>query len=763
MPSEGAARRRSPSLPDRPTRSQVRMTSAPRSAPPHRRIDLRARLARLSNLARFRRFAPLAVVVVAWALGGCASIPKGAAAVDAVNVEGTNEVSSSDIEEKIATTPSPKFLFLFRGVIYDYEIFDRFVLQRDLARVERFYQSRGYYDAHARAGRVEYKSDNHVRVTIAVDEGLPVRVRDVKLGGLEGLPPDVADVVKKASVDSLHRDVVFDEEDFTKTDDAIKKAMTDRGFAYALTARRAEVDLPNHYADVIYEVFPGPEARFGSVRVEGLGNLPEAPVLRAIDIKEGNKYSTQDIADAQQSVLDLGLFSSVVVEPQLPDPPPPNAVVPLVVKIERSKQHQITLGGGVELDPIKSDVHAVVGWEDHNFWGGFRQFRVQFRPGVVLYPTRINALVPPTNPLPEEKLRVELRQPGFLEARTNGVLIAEVNTYPLLLTPDDAKRGPPVLGFFETKGTAGVDRTWWKLYGFPSYNIQTNTPFTYIRDTAPTAPGTVDHTLPTVIISSIDLRAQLDFRDDKIHPHKGLFILNDLQFAGLGGTARDIREQPEVRGYIPVAKKWTLALRGMVGFLFPFNYGKTVNPPEGSLESDLDTEIVFLRGFFSGGPSSNRGYPLRGVGPHGPIAFYSPGVAATQLASDCLPNQGKAIDATRCALPLGGFTIWEASTELRFPIAGALTGATFCDASDVSSRQVDFQFQNGGAALHLSCGLGARYDTPVGPIRLDIGARIPGLNPDFTDPKVVAKEGDPGTFFSTGVPVAVAFGIGEAF
>ena len=40
----------------------------------------------------------------------------------------------------------------------------------DLARVERFYRSRGYYDAHARAGRVEQKG-NHVRVTIA-DTGI---------------------------------------------------------------------------------------------------------------------------------------------------------------------------------------------------------------------------------------------------------------------------------------------------------------------------------------------------------------------------------------------------------------------------------------------------------------------------------------------------------------------------------------------------------------------------------------------------------------
>ena len=34
---------------------------------------------------------------------------------------------------------------------------------------------------------------------------------------------------------------------------------------------------------------------------------------------------------------------------------------------------------------------------------------------------------------------------------------------------------------------------------------------------------------------------------------------------------------------------------------------------------------------------------------------------------------------------------------------------------------------SGPTAPHLSCGGGARYDTPVGPIRLDIGYRIPGL------------------------------------
>ena len=108
-----------------------------------------------------------------------------------------------------------------------------------------------------------------------------------------------------------------------------------------------------------------------------------------------------------------------------------------------------------------------------------------------------------------------------------------------------------------------------------------------------------------------------------------------------------------------------------------------------------------------------------------------------------------------CRTPTGGFTLWEASSELRFAITGPLSVATFCDASDVSPQETDFRWNH----LHLSCGAGGRYDTPVGPIRLDVGYRIPGmqviggLTPDEREPKT----------FAFGIPIAVHIGIGEAY
>jgi outer membrane protein insertion porin family/translocation and assembly module TamA len=104
-------------------------------------------------------------------------------------------------------------------------------------------------------------------------------------------------------------------------------------------------------------------------------------------------------------------------------------------------------------------------------------------------------------------------------------------------------------------------------------------------------------------------------------------------------------------------------------------------------------------------------------------------------------------------LPLGGFTLWEAGVELRFPLAGALTGAVFSDASDVSARRLSFRWDR----PHLSVGFGLRYDTPVGPVRFDLGLRVPGMQA----PADAADEGVPGTIF--GAPLAASFGIGESY
>lgn len=699
----------------------------------------------------------LTIVLVSWlgalglTLGGCASIPKGMSAVDAVEVEGNDKLSDTDITEKIATAESPKFLYLFRGVIYDYSLFDKSVLQRDLERVERLYRARGYYEAKARAGRIRHKSDDHVEVTIEVEEGPVVLLKKVQTTGAERLSEDEKAAVNDALTSVLTLDEAFEEQAFNDTATAIKRALTNRGYAFAKVQQKADVDLPKHEAYALFEITPGPKSKYGAIKIEGLVELPEDHVRATLDIEPGDPYSTSTLESSRNAVLALNTFSSVEIIPALPDPPPADAIVPLLVRVREQKLKSVVLGGGFELDAIRTEFHLRVGWEHKNLFGGFRHFTVDVKPGVVLYPTRLPDFQAPETALPEERFITTLRQPGFLEARTTGVITQELNTYPVLLATE-VDPDAPVIGYLEYKGSTGVERTFWKVFASPTYNFQYNLPFAY--------KGILDDNLTGIIVSYIDLLGHLDLRDSRIKPHKGAYLQNDFQFAGLGGDALDFRIQPEARGYIPLGDKVTIAARASVGFLFPFNYGafaearsrRSRGIDQGQLTRDI--ELIYLRGFFSGGPSSNRGYALRGVGPHGSVPFFNPGLAAEQLATACDANNPDFSEA-RCGVPLGGLSLWEASLELRFPIVEPFGGNVFCDMSDVSAKQADLRFNY----PHLSCGLGLRYDTPIGPIRLDGGVRIPGAQYPSDADKLA--EGEPGTIF--GAPIALSFGIGEAF
>ncbi|MBS2014751.1 MAG: BamA/TamA family outer membrane protein [Deltaproteobacteria bacterium] len=705
-------------------------------------------------------------------LGGCKSIPEGRTSVNEIQVRGANEVDEDEIKEKIATTESKKFLGLFRGVVFEYSTLDRFVLQRDLARVEAFYRSKGFYDAHARAGRAHTIDEKHVRVEVVVEEGRPSLVRTIRIDGIEDLPPDVIDAAKRAAGEGVRKDRPIEQEALELTEGRVRRALSDRGYAYAKVKADAAVDLVAHAADVVFAVSHGPTCTFGAVTIEGLGTLPEKPVRRAVDIQEGAPYSELTLENAQQALLDLGVFAGVEVKPDVPENPPDSAtarpngtpedatskdpgstgpvqgppVVPVRVKVEPSRLHTIRLGGGVEFDSLKTDLHAIVGWEHKNFLGGLRNFQVAFRPGVVLYPVRVNNIVAPTALLPEERLRIDVKQPGFIEARTNGFLRPELNVQPVLLNPDP----PPdarVIGYAELRNAIGAERTFWKLFASLSHNVQFAYPFAYV--------GTKDPTLGQILISYPELLTNFDFRDDKVHPRKGVFIGNTLQVAGLGGDARDVKVQPEVRGYVPVHKRVVWASRASVGFLVPSNYGDVVRKrgstfDAASEERTKDYQLTFFRGFFSGGPTSNRGYPIRGIGPYDVVPFLSPENELGRVNAGC----GTGDLSDRCRAPTGGFTIWEASTELRISVSGPLSVATFCDASDVSPQVADLRFDH----LHLSCGAGGRYDTPVGPVRLDIGYRIPGaqvlggLTPDEREPTRLL-----------GIPIAVHIGIGEAY
>jgi outer membrane protein assembly factor BamA len=704
----------------------------------------------MSPSRRRQRLLWLAVLFGSLLALGCAPLPPGRYTLDALHIRGNQALDDDEIEEVIASRESARFLGLFSGFIYEYEIFDRYVLERDLERIQRYYRARGYYEALVRAARVVYKGRG-AKVYVEVEEGPPVRLARVDIHGIEPLPARAQARVRAAVASDLPVGKPFEEASLEAAAKTLTSRLENHGYAYANVRRSADVDLPGGRAAVGFWVELGPKARFGSVRIEGLGPLPEGPVRRALNLKPGDPYSRAELDEAKRAVLDLAVFSAVSIEPDIKDPAAKPTEVPILVKVERSKLRSVRLGGGVQLDTQRTDVHLIAGYENNNLFGGFRHFLIEGVPGLVLYPTRLPNFQTPRRLLPELRIRSEFRQPGFVEARTNLLLRAEASVYPVLLT-SDYNPAAPVLGYRDLRTSAGLERSMWRLYGALSQNEQVSSPFTYI--------GALDPNLGTVLISYPELFLSLDLRNDRVAPHQGAYLSFDTQIAGLGGDARDVKIQPEARGYVPISRRVTLAARATTGFLFPQNYGKTVapnaatgTPGAGVSDGDWvhDIQLMFLRGFFSGGSGSNRGYGFREIGPHGVVPFYNPGQSGTSITTDCRmadPEQ----TPPECNLPLGGFTLWEASLELRFPLTGPLSGAVFGDTSDVSPNKVDYRFNR----PHLSVGFGFRYETPIGPVRFDLGYRVPGAQAPKTRDEV-----QPHDIF--GVPVAASFGIGEAF
>ena len=254
-----------------------------------------------------------------------------------------------------------------------------------------------------------------------------------------------------------------------------------------------------------------------------------------------------------------------------------------------------------------------------------------------------------------------------------------------------------------------------------------------------------------VLIPRLELTAALDFRrnargqPDAANPVVGAYLALNAQFAALG-DAEDVRLKPEVRVYAPLAEDVVFALRWATGFLFPLNYGDVLlaNPEPSTDDAvnkarNADLQLLTLRGLFSGGSNSNRGYAFGKVGPHEILSFMSQRALSEDL------------------VPAGGRGLWELSAELRFPLADSLLGVLFVDASDVVRSLSDFRVTH----PHISPGIGLRYVSQVGRIRLDLGVRPPYLQ-EAGERNLAPNEGGPAAGESAGVPLAFHVAIGEA-
>ncbi|WP_456397687.1 BamA/OMP85 family outer membrane protein [Desulfurobacterium sp.] len=167
-----------------------------------------------------------------------------------------------------------------------------------------------------------------------------------------------------------------------------------------------------------------------------------------------------------------------------------------------------------------------------------------------------------------------------------------------------------------------------------------------------------------------------DKRNSFSNPTKGYRFHLKLSYTGgfLGGDADYFLSEIKVLKLKNIKRRFTVVLRAGVGYIKPFGSGVPIQDR-----------------FYLGGAESVRGYKYGTISPVDSSGNY-----------------------------VGGNFYSLASIELRYNILKELQIAVFCDTGDVFPDVSDFTFDG----WYSSVGLGFRYLTPVGPLRVDYGYKL---------------------------------------
>lgn len=733
------------------------------------------------QLGRFAFWRLPVALLLSLLLGGCGSSLR-ERTVSNVAVEETapSAVDLDDLLDGLATAAPRKLLWVER----ERDVYDANLVARDLERIERFYRAQGYYDVKVVAARVTQVAERQVAIEVHVTPGPRVTVRKVTSDGTAILELSEGARFKYKKVREPSPGQPFTEARLDRYEAELLSTLKEAGYAYAKVDVRASVDLNAGAADILVAMKPGKLSRIGEIRVVGLKQIPESKVRASLNLQRGAVYSEEDQLDAKNALENMQLFTRVEVTPDLSNPEVSD--VPILVTLQEDQLRKLTIGGGTIIDALKLEAHLRTGWEHKNFLGGARKLTIDVTGGVDLYPNRLENLdrlwVKPTNDFWIIDTSVALEQPAIFNGRTKGNVKAGFTRRPVLYSLDEGKDATQenVIGYHKPNGQVGVERSFLgqRIVLRPSYNVEARVPFMY-QGNRPEGLETVWVSFPRffALFQAFpgDLSTDRDKRDFAIS------FRNTIELAGLkldgtrlvGGSVSDFKIEPELRGVAPLfprrnhpdqrAGNLTIAARLKFGFLIAPDYGDTLRTDqaaaiaegdEAKAQTTRDQLRLLSRAFYSGGATSNRGYAQNAISPHGPVGFLVP------TSINC--NDPMHTNDTGCIRPLGGFTQWEASLELRYAALYPITIVLFADAADVSRDIGRLQFKY----PHLSVGPGVRYESPVGPIRLDLGIRVPGAQAwgEKALPADNSHGPPPGQQPELfGLPAALQLAIGDAF
>lgn len=539
--------------------------------------------------------------------------------------------------------------------------FDRTEFDLDVKRVEAYYADHGY--PHAKVVGVDVRfngAKDKVSIMVTIREGPPVLVEAISFEGLDAIPANHLAQLKAQVPFAVRRP--RDQTLILAAHDMVVGELRDHGFPYG-TVRI--VERPGSGPDRVQLAVvadTGPSAVFGATKIEGSLSVDEDIIRRELAFHEGNLYRLSDITESQRRLYGLELFQFVNIAPRLPDERA--AQVPVVVTVAEGKHRRLQLAAGYGSE---ERARGRVNWRHVNFLGGARAMDTEAKWSSL-----------------EHGFRGTFTQPYFVRPSVS-----------LRLTGASWWASEPTYTYRSTGGRGVITKEFGRGPAGVVRGIRNQLKVSLINEHesyAITDAALQDLTLRDQLIalgldpstgkgngtlSAIEIDFDRNTSGQPLDPHQGYMISAHVETseAWLGGSFRYNEFAGEGRKYFQIGKRVVWATRARAG---------TLAGTDGS-------RIPFFKRYFVGGSTSVRGWGRYQVSP--------------------LSGSG---------LPLGGRTMMEVSTEGRFGLRGRLSGVVFVDGGNVWADP----WKTGPGGLRWAAGPGLRYNTPIGPMRVDVGLQL---------------------------------------
>ncbi len=640
-----------------------------------------------------------------------------------IEIAGNHTFSSNELKKLLriqeATWTRPLHIAKYQPHLVDTQV----------RLLETFYNNRGFHQASARLDSITTIALEGDVLYISIDEGLLTVIDRLTFQGNEPVP------------EAKLREVMYLLEGLPAPSDlnafggdifALRDLYRNETYLDAVVRPEMIItdnpDRSGYLAQVTYHVNPGLAYTVDRIKLAGNVSTHDNLLFREMRIKEGQPLYWQLVEDSRRQLLATSLFRDVNIVPVAVDTTVGKA--DLVVRVIERKPAFYEFGVGVG---SVERIRALAAWGHYNLWGTGRRVQIRTRGSwnvedVVGNPIRFDQ--------GQFNYRVDLQyvNPHIRSSRFS----FDLDIY--------TKR--------ETRGESGLNLLSYGLNVGTTWKASrrvTNNAFLGWKVTSPTvhpfAPDSLKARFEDLGATSDQTRSvnwaiYIDHRDDLFRPTRGMYTTVTTKLAGgiMGGDFSFFKWSAAWQNYHETPIGGVLALRAMVGGTRP--YGSSLDlGPDGVPYDDR---------FFAGGSSTVRGYRQNSLGPQ---VTDQDELDRLNYSSDVLLPDNPARGGNYLLLtnvewrfPLPVLRRWKFSSVVFFE--GGNVWAQLKDVRSTGFRLTSVPGDPQDPAstkdwdYRYSYGTGIRFDTPFGPIRVDVGfplkrVRYVSETRDVQDPKVV--------------------------